>query len=80
MASRSMESLLTHDALGYLYSGLVMPTLVKGVNSNIAASCFIVDLINTVLSFVTDGETSTGDFRDSKASRKFDRNGIFDFT
>ena len=66
MASRGMESLVTHGALEFLYSGLVTPTLVKGVNSIIAASFFIVDSINAVLSFVTDGETSTGDFRDNK--------------
>ena len=50
MASRGMESLVTHGALEF-YCGLVF---------------FIVDSINAVLYFVTDGETSTDDFCGNK--------------
>ena len=63
MASRGMEAMVTHGALEVLYNGkLEGQTLVDPRNSITAASFFIVDSINAVLSFVNDNDTSVEDF------------------
>ena len=63
MASRGMEAMATHGALELLYSRKPEgQTLVDPRNSITAASFFIVDSINAVLSFVTESDTEVHEF------------------
>jgi len=67
MASRSMEAMATHGALEVLYSRKQEgQTLVDARNNITAASFFIVDSINAVLSFVTESHTDVHEFVTNK--------------
>ena len=59
---QNMEALAWHGALEFMYNGSLTPLLFKTLNDIIAATFFIVNTINAVLSFVTDGSISTENF------------------
>jgi hypothetical protein len=61
MASKSKEAISCHCVLGFLNKGTCTQTLIKNSNDILAATFFIVDTINSVLSFVTKNSTSAVD-------------------
>ena len=58
MASKNKEALSCHGAIEFLYKGSFTTTLIKTPNYILAATFFIVDIFNSVISFVTQGDTS----------------------
>ena len=67
MASKLMEALSTHGALEFIYEEQMVPNLVKHPMDIIGATFFIVDSINAVLCFVTDGSSTTsGEFKTNR--------------
>ena len=58
MTSKYKEVLSCHGAFEFLYKRLPTPTLIKTPNHILAATLFIANSVNSVLSFVTQGDTS----------------------
>ena len=61
MASKLMEAVNAHGALEYIYGQQMVSNLVTHPMNIIGATFFIVDSINSVLSFITDVSSPTSD-------------------